>query len=161
MKTVFAKRINHASGFTLVECMMAALILMILITGLMGFRYYTVFNAELAENQLLAMRTACLLSEAWKGQNGDLEFDPLSQDFDDNFEVSRLSGAGRTRYLGLSSLGSYQVRLDNKEFEAELFYGKMWGLSRLRSIHVIVRWQDHHGLEHEYHLPTLTGNAAS
>ncbi len=147
-------------GFTLVECMLAAFILMIVMAGLMGFRYYTVLNAEVAENQLLAARAASLLTEAWRGQDGDLAFDPLQQDFDSDFEISLLEANVGGGYMGLSSLGSYQIKLDGKEFQAQLLYGKMWGSNTLRSIHVIIRWEDHRGVEHRYHLPTLSGNAA-
>lgn len=144
------------SGFTLVECMSAAAILIVVLGGIVTFRYYTVFSAESAENQLLAARAACLLSEAWRGQNGDLAFDPMQQDFDTDFRISSVSGKYGESLTGLTLLGSYQILMDGKEFEAQLLYGNAAGVDQLRSLHIVIRWQDHRGTQQQYHLPTLS-----
>ena len=160
MYTKTKKMKQCRAGFTLVECMLASLVLIVVVIGLMSFRYYTVLNAEAAENQLLAARAASLLAEAWRGQEGDLSFDPMQQDFDADFVITSANASNTQWYMGLAPYGTYAVTLDGKQFQAQLFQGNMWGLSTLRSIYVIIQWTDHRGVEHEYHLPALSGITA-
>lgn len=158
-KRIQTRRLRHTDGFTLVECMLAALVLMVVLGGIMTFRYYTVFSAESAENQILAARAACLLSEAWRGQKGDAAFDPLQQDFDDDFQISEASGTGES-ITGMSSLGNYDVELDGKEFTAQLLYRKVTGVDELLLLQVVIRWKDHRGVQQHYYLPTFSQTAA-
>ena len=76
---------HNTKGFTLVECLVVMLILMITFSGIMGFRYYSVLSAERAETQLLAARAAVAISEAWRARRGADDFDPTEQSFDDHF----------------------------------------------------------------------------
>lgn len=146
---------KRKSGFTLIECMLSAVLLMVVFAGIMTFRYYTVFCAEKAENELLAARAACLLSEAWRGCKGDTAFDPLQQDFDTDFRIAAF-GSGYSAGAGVSTLGSYTVTLDNKDFTAHLVYGSAVGVQGLRTIQIIMTWQDTRGVQQEYRLSTLT-----
>ena len=156
-------------GFTLIECMIALVVSMMVMGAIMTFRYYTVVSAERAENQLMAARGAYLLSEAWRGQNGDLLFDPTEQDFDSDFQIETVtvsallgtypSGSYSNKLqsqTGLTILGNYRIQIDDKEFRARLLYGDVAGVQNLRSIHILVVWQDHRGVRYEYYLPTLT-----
>ena len=156
-------------GFTLIECMIAIVVMMIVMVAIMTFRYYTVICAERAENQLMAARSAYLLSEAWRGQKGDLLFDPTEQDFDSDFQIEVLTEPSFAvmdtagSYSGilqnpimLKMLGSYRVQIDGKEFTANLLYGDVAGVQNLRSLHVLIDWQDHRGVRYEYYLPTLS-----
>lgn len=153
------KHLQNTSGFTLIECMLAALMLTVILAGIMTFRYYTVFCAEQAENQLLAARAACLLSEAWRGQKGDSAFDPTQQDFDADFLIST-SGSSEAPGPGKTALGSYDITMDGKSFTAHLTYGSVMGVNKLRTIQVTITWQDHRGVNQEYCLPTLTQTEA-
>ena len=159
---------KHSIAFTLLECMIAVVLLMIIFGAIMTFRYYTVACAERAENQLMAARSAYLLSEAWKGQHGDSSFDPTQQDFDSDFQISTLISQDLLdvfpvgsyseklqNQFGLSVLGNYSIRIDDKQFWARLLYGEEAGIPDLRSIHVLVVWQDHWGMRYECYLPTL------
>ncbi|MHC4553045.1 MAG: hypothetical protein ACYSUT_09835, partial [Planctomycetota bacterium] len=102
------KHLQNKGGFTLVECMLAAVMLIVILSGIMTFRYYTVFSAEQAENQLLAARAACLLSEAWRGQKGGDVFDPTQQGFDADFQITT-SGSSYSVGVGQTVLGSYDI----------------------------------------------------
>lgn len=157
------------SAFTLIECLLAAVILMIVFAAIMTFRYYTVGSAERAENQLLAARCAYLLSEAWKGGKAEPSFDPVQHHFDETFQIETLASpdilmmdpAGSEsqqlhQYSGLTILGNYQIRVDNKEFSTQLLYQDLPGVQNLRSIHILVVWQDSRGVRYEYYLPTLS-----
>lgn len=162
----FAKR---RRGFSLIECLLAGIVILGVIVAMMTFRYTAVAHAEQAENQLLAARSANLLSEAWRGQKADADFDPLLHGFDADFQIEPADAFGllgsapagsRMADLqsqsGLSLLGSYRILIDSKEFYAQLLYGSLSGVDHLRAIHVLIVWQDHRGVRHEYYLPTLS-----
>lgn len=156
-------------GFTLIECTIALVVSMMVMGAIMTFRYYTVVSAERAENQLMAARSAYLLSEAWRGRKGDSLFDPTEQDFDSDFQIEAVgvstllgsypSGSYSDKLqsqAGLTVLGNYRIQIDDKEFRARLLYGDIASVQNLRSIHILVVWQDHRGARYEYYLPTLT-----
>ncbi len=156
-------------GFSIVETLLAAVVLMIAIGGIMVFRYYTVVSAERAENQLMAARCAYLLSEAWRGQKGDAAFDPTEQDFDLNFQIQQMTSPGLLGSFptgspgeklkgntGVSLLGNYRVQIDDKEFQTQLLYSELVGVQNLNVLHILVVWTDHRKGRHEYYLPTLS-----
>lgn len=163
------KNQKRDNAFTLIECMLALVALMIVMGGVMVFRYYTVVCAEGAENQLMAARSAYLLCEAWRGQKADASFDPTQQDFDSYFQIEKmltpglLDAAPEGSYseklsgvAGLTVLGNYRIQADDKEFLARLFYASDAGVPNLRSIHILVVWRDSRGTRCEYYLPTLS-----
>jgi type II secretory pathway pseudopilin PulG len=171
MKKIMNKSTNqkHGGAFTLIECMIAIVVLMITMGGVMAFRYYTVACAERAENQIMAARNAYLLSEAWRGQKANVSFDPTRQDFDSDFQIEKMLTPGLLGTFptgsyseklggtsGLSVLGDYRIRVDGKEFLTRLLYGPVAGVPNLRSIHILVVWSDYRGTRCEYYLPTLS-----
>jgi type II secretory pathway pseudopilin PulG len=156
-------------GFSLIECLLAGMVIMIVIVAMMTFRYAATANAEHAENQLLAARSANLLLEAWRGQKADAAFDPLMHGFESDFEIAALAvsslldadpAGSRAAALhsqpGLNILGNYRIEVDQKQFDMQLLYGGLAGTPNLRSIHVLVVWQDRRGARKEYYLPTLS-----
>jgi len=160
---------NHKSGIGMIECLIALVAIMILMGAIMTFRYFTVVSIERAENQLMAARSAYFLSEAWRGQKGDLAFDPTQQDFDADFRVEVITSSSLLgtypsgsysdklqNQAGINLLGSYRLYVDDKEFQTQLFHSDTAGVQDLRSIYILVVWQDHQGVRYEYYLPTLT-----
>ena len=152
------KHKNRSRGFTLVECMIVMLILMVTFGGIMSFRYYAVLSAERAETQLLAARAAVVVSEAWRAQKGADDFDPTQQSFDDHFliqsgSVSAFSGAAGPGYM---HLGNYQILVEGRRFRASLVYKNSAAAQNVRILHVILAWQDGKQLEQTFHLSTLT-----
>jgi len=156
-------------AFTMIECILTAAVVVIVMVAIMAFRYYTVASAERAENQLLASRSAYLLSEAWRGIKADPAFDPTQQDFDEDFLIEAVSepalvascppgsAAEKLQSLtGVIPLGSYRIRIDEKEFYAKLLYGTDGTVPNLRSTHILIVWRDHRGVRQEYYLPTLS-----
>ena len=149
---------NKLRAFTLIECMIVLLILMITFTGIMSFRYYAVLSAQRAETELLAAQTAVVLSEAWRALKGTEDFDPTQYAFDDSFliqsgSVSAFSGASLP---GFNYLGNYQVQIEGRRFNASLVYENSSDVSNMRILHVILAWQDTNGLEQTFHLSTLS-----
>jgi prepilin-type N-terminal cleavage/methylation domain-containing protein len=109
------KNRNKSHGFTLIECMVVMLVLMVTFSGIMSFRYFSVLSAERAETELLAARAAVVLSEAWRAQKGADDFDPIHQSFDDHFliqsgSVSAFAGASEPGYI---HLGNYQIQIES------------------------------------------------
>ncbi|MHC5083045.1 MAG: type IV pilus modification PilV family protein [Planctomycetota bacterium] len=159
MKHLRENNRKQAKAFTLVECLVSFVILMIAFLGIMRFRYYTVVSAEQAENELLAARSALLISEAWRATKAELTFDPVALDFVGDFEVEEISLSGDGDHSGSGTLlGNYRITVDDKEFIARLFYRNA-GVQNLRQINVIVSWADHLGRRHQYQLPTLSQTA--
>jgi len=146
-------------GFTLIECLVVMLILMVTFGGIIGFRYYSVLSAERAETQLLAARAAGVISEAWRAQKGAVDFDPIQQGFDDYFQISSAGGAMTfvgTLPPGLLLLGAYQVEVEGRQFQTRLLYQNSADVPNARLLYVVVNWQDRKQLRQQYHLSTLT-----
>ena len=149
---------NKTQGFTLVECLVVMLILMITFGGIIGFRYYSILSAERAETQLLAARAAGVITEAWRAQKGATDFDPTEQSFDDYFQIQSGSGMAfmGTPPSGALLLGNYQVEIEGREFQAKLMYQNSADVPNARLLYVVMSWQDRKQLEQQYYLSTLT-----
>ena len=145
-------------AFTLIECMVVMLILMITLSGIMGFRYYSVLSAERAETQLLAARSATVITEAWRAQKGALDFDPIQQSFDSHFliESGSVSAFSGTPDPSHKYLGNYQIQIEGRRFNASLIYEDSVDVPNARILHVVLGWMDGKQLEQTYHLSTLT-----
>lgn len=160
---------KHQQAFSLVECIIAGAVVMIVMVAIMTFRSTAVASAEHAEDQLLAAYSANLLLEAWRGQKADPAFDPLLHGFDTDFQIEKMTApglfgmdpsgsqaAGLHSQAGLTILGNYRIHIDNKEFFVQLAYGGLTGVKNLRAIHALVVWQDYRKVRCEYYLPTLS-----
>lgn len=67
---------KFSSGLTLVEAMVAMVLLAIVVLGALGYQYYAALHARIARAQIVATRTAQLLLEDWKSTGGSTEYDP-------------------------------------------------------------------------------------
>jgi type II secretory pathway pseudopilin PulG len=150
---------NKMRAFTLVECLVVMLILMVTFGGVIGFRYFSILSAERAETQLLAARAAVVISEAWRAQKGATDFDPTQQGFDDYFQIlpagSALAFMG-TLPSGSLLLGDYQVEIEGRQFRAKLMYENAAGVPNARLLYVVMNWQDRKQLRQQFCLSTLT-----
>lgn len=150
---------NKTRAFTLVECLVVMLILIITFGGIISFRYYSVLSAERAETQLLAARAAVVISEAWRAQKGVTDFDPTQQGFDDYFQI--LPAESGKMFMGTSPsgsllLGDYQVEVEGRQFQAKLMYQKSADVPNARLLYVLLSWQDRKQMKQQYCLSTLT-----
>ena len=64
------KRAKFATAVTLIEIMVAILILSVAVLGASGFRYYAAMDARKADVQMTAARLASLILSGWKGGGG-------------------------------------------------------------------------------------------
>ena len=151
---------KQRKAFTLIECLTAFTILLVAFLGIMRFRYYTVVNAERAEDELLAARSALLISEAWRADLAELDFDPSMQNYVGDFTVEKMDLSGHKEGVfgaDLSSvLGVYKITVDDKEFVARLSCQDVDAVENLRLINVTVIWKDAQQKRYYYRLPTLS-----
>ncbi|MHC4287098.1 MAG: type IV pilus modification PilV family protein, partial [Planctomycetota bacterium] len=97
-------------GFTLTEVMISILIVMVLVTGAMGYQYNSTRDVKISEVQAAASRIAMLLLEGWKGQQGNTSFDPVDVFSDELSIQTSTSDPGVPDNSGgapLTLLGSY------------------------------------------------------
>lgn len=149
---------HKLKAFTLVECLIVVVILMVSVVGVLSFRYYAILDAERAETQLLAARAATVISEAWRASKGIEDFDPQVQEFDGDFDIEYDAtymdkGTFSSGYL---SIGQYNVTVEGRQFQARLSYRDMAGVSNVRVLHVVLTWQDSKQLDQQFHLSTLS-----
>ena len=153
-----SKQTYTNGGFTLIECMVVMLILMVTVSGILGFRHYSVRNAQQAETELLAARAAVTISEAWRAQRGADDFDPTQQGFDADFQI--VSNTTMTlpgpKPSGAIPLGSYTIQVDGRQFTANLMYLNSTDVPNMRALHVVLVWQDRQKIRQQFHLSTLT-----
>jgi type II secretory pathway pseudopilin PulG len=64
------KRAKFATAVTLIEVMVAIIIMSVAVLGASGFRYYAAMDARKADVQVTAARLASLLLSGWKGSGG-------------------------------------------------------------------------------------------
>jgi prepilin-type N-terminal cleavage/methylation domain-containing protein len=112
-------------GFTLTEVMISILIVMILVTGAMGYQYASTRDVKISEVQASAARIGMLLLESWKGQQGDLSFDPVDVfDSEVTIQTSMIGPDVPNNSTGapLVKLGSYEIILNNIHYYVTLSY---------------------------------------
>jgi hypothetical protein len=98
---------------------------MVLVTGAMGYQYHSTRAVKISEVQARASRIAMLLLEGWKGQQGDMSYNPVDmlsgeiviQTSDDGFTVPDNSSG-----VPLDLLGTYEIFYGNHYYYATLAY---------------------------------------
>lgn len=115
-------RKKQKRGVTLVEVMVAALIIAIVVIGVMSYLYTSAMHARKADIRVTAGRLGQLLLEAWKTNGVDITtFNPTAADFNlslpDSFSTNTV-GLGGT---GIE-LGRYDITLDGVNYYVTLLY---------------------------------------
>ena len=67
-----------ATAMTLVEVMLATVVLVIAATGALSFEHHTARHTKIARAQISGTRTARLLLEDWMSTGGSSEYDPAA-----------------------------------------------------------------------------------
>lgn len=152
------ERIHKHKAFTLVECMVMMLVLIIALVGTLGFRYHSVLNAQHAEDQLLAARAAQVISDSWRAQKGDANFDPTQQSFDTHFQIqpNNIMAFEPIGKPGMVMLGYYLVDIEGRQFQALLAFENAMGVPNARMLHVSLIWQDSRKVKQQFSLSTLS-----
>ncbi|MCK4752338.1 MAG: prepilin-type N-terminal cleavage/methylation domain-containing protein [Planctomycetes bacterium] len=128
---------SKARGVTLVEIMIAILILTVAVIGASGFRYHTMLDARKADAQVTAARTGLLLCESWRGLNGSDTFDPVTR-FSSDLNI-QVASQGPSLPTGFTELGRYRIIIDGLCCWATLSWSDV--SPGLRTLNVVIGYE--------------------
>jgi hypothetical protein len=98
---------------------------MVLATGAMGYQYASTRDVITSEVQAGATRLAMLLLESWKGQGGDIGFDPVLE-FGSDINIQSGSGGPAVPNNSVNSpmslLDYYEAELNGRYYYVTLSY---------------------------------------
>ncbi len=137
-------KIKYArSGSTLITSLIAITIILIAVIGTSNFRYYAAMDTRRATALTEASRISLLLCESWRGMNGDLSYNPITNLGSD---LTIKSDNGPSAPEGFTSLGSYLIMLgtstDQSEYHIKYYTTLSWQdiQTGLRALNVNVSW---------------------
>lgn len=139
MKTMTVKRLKSKKAFTIVEMMVAIVILAVAVIGASGYRYYAAIDARRGAMKVTAARIALLLCENWRGVKGDTAYDPVTY-FASELTISAQPGFDDSGFkdADFALLGSYLVVADNVNYYAILSWKDVD--TDLRGLNIVVAW---------------------
>jgi prepilin-type N-terminal cleavage/methylation domain-containing protein len=129
------RKIKAKRGFTLVEGMIAMMVLSVALIGASAYRYYAAMDVRKANLYTTAVRTATLLCEGWSGEDGDPNFNPATT-FSPDLTIT--ASAGPSTPTGFIAIGSYRIIVEGTYYYATLSWKDMGG--NLKALNVIVSW---------------------
>ena len=135
------KRRKIAAAFTLIEAVVASVVLVVAVIGASGYRYYAAVDVRKAGLQRTAAAIALTLCENWRGRGYDhiADFDPvvhLSPEMD-----ITASDVGPGVATGWTKLGSYRIIVDNAYYWVTLAWKEISTPAGLRALNVVVGWK--------------------
>lgn len=133
---------KSAAGFTLVEIMIAIVILTVAVIGTSNFRYYAAADARKAGIHIMAARIGLLLCENWRGVMGDETFDPVTS-FSSELTITEdlfVTESEKDEYQlgGFTFLGRYKVVVNNINYYVILLWKDV--STGLRALNITVAW---------------------
>ena len=132
---------GFAAGLTLVEVMVAIVVLAISVLGASAFRYHAALGIRKADLQTDAARTALLLCESWRGASGPNTFNPTQLATTNPalaIEAVTISG-GPAAPTDFTLLGNYKITVDSVDYYYAVLSWKDVSPG-LRALNVIVAW---------------------
>ena len=127
---------KHKSGFSIIEGVIAALIIAIVILGTISMRYHCTLDARRSDVGATASRLALLLNETWRGSAGSETFDPVATF---NPDLTIKTDNGPEPPSGFALLGKYNVELNSFNYYTTLSYKDI--NSDLRALNSNVAWE--------------------
>jgi Tfp pilus assembly protein PilV len=137
-----AHKFRSRRGASLVDTLVAVIILLIALIGTTTFRYGAALGGRQAGARTSAARVALLLCESWRGLNGDETYDPI-QLAGGNFQITESSWSGHLTPSDFTPLGNYEIVLDSSDPDGPRYYATLsWKdvQSGLRALNVSVAW---------------------
>jgi len=139
---ISAKKIRNRSGSTLISSLIAVAILLIALIGTSRLRYHAALDGRRASAQTSAARIALMVTESWRGWQGDLTYDPITHL---GSEITVTSSSGPSIPTGFTLLGSYKIILDQNQDDtngADYFTTLSWKDIQpgLRALNVVISW---------------------
>ena len=134
---------TQRKGLTLIEVMVAAVVIVVAVLGAMAFRYVTALDARKADIQISAARVGLLLLEGWKAEKGVNTYNPASE-FTSGIVIVSTSAGGPAvptgfAALGVGGSGQFQIKDNQTYFYATLSYKDV--ANQPRKLNAIVGWR--------------------
>jgi Tfp pilus assembly protein PilV len=126
---------TNRNGFSLLDVVIASVVLIIAILGTASYRYYSSIDQRKAAMQTSAVRAAQLLYESWRGVQGAATYNPTAYTWAD---MTISVGSGPTIPSGFTSLGSYAISTNDFNYTASLSWQNV--SSGLRAVNVTIAW---------------------
>lgn len=117
---IFVDRFRNNHGVTIVEIMVAIVIILVAVIGATGFRYHSALDARKADVKITAGRIGSLLLEGWVGTGGQLTYDPVAE-YGTDMNIS-VSAAGPAVPTGFTKLDSFRIVANRANYYATLSY---------------------------------------
>ena len=134
------KRSRSVAGLTLVEVMVAIVVLAIAALGASAFRYHAALGVRKADLQTGAARTALLLCESWRGASDPNTFNPTQlATANPALAIGAVTiSGGLAAPTDFTLLGNYKITVDSFDYYAVLSWKDV--SPGLRALNVIVAW---------------------
>ena len=145
---LYIKRFGH--GLSLIEVMVAVVILLAAVIGATRYQYYTVLDAKKADLHMEATRLAVTMLEGWKGAGGEMTFDPLTNfgngytpSFKTNLALDRI-GDGVVPMGMDSCIGEYCITGDRATYLVTLSCVDVDMTDSIpKALNISVKWGEH------------------
>ncbi len=137
---MITRQFKSSRGLSLVETMIAIVILSAAVIGASGYRYYAALDARKADIQMTAARIGLLFCESWHGVNGIETYDPTASSSSD-LQITPITVPASYKYAGFTTLGGYMVvasDANNVNYYAVLSWKDV--AAGLRALNVTVAW---------------------
>jgi len=138
---LISRKKQKKRGLTLIETIIAVILLAVAVVGAMGFRYYSASDARKADMYNNAARFSSLMLESWKGIGGLERFDPIDS-FCEEFIITE-SEIGPPVPSAFTSLGRYRIDFDRRNYYVTLSY-KDATATEPRTLNVDTSWLLNH-----------------
>jgi prepilin-type N-terminal cleavage/methylation domain-containing protein len=136
---MLANRGKQPKGLSLVETMVAIVVLSIAVLGASGYRYYAALDTRKADMRMTAARVALLLCESWHGLKGDETYDPtvhLGSEL--SITVADSNDAVPDVPADFTKLGSYGVLMNGVPCYTTMSWRDI--SAGLRALNVVIAW---------------------
>ena len=131
---------DRFKGGSLVEVMIAAVVIAITVLGFAAYRYHSALDARKADMHMTAGRIGLLLCENWRGVNGQESYDPTTTDFGSDLIITASDNDGEEPE-DFELLGAYKIVLNRANYYATLSWKDGDGSSTgLKALNVAVAW---------------------
>jgi Tfp pilus assembly protein PilV len=126
---------SRCNGFSLLDVIIASVVLLIAIVGTCSYRYYSALDQRKAAMQTSAARAALLLCESWRGLQGATTCNPTTWNLSG---VAISAGTGPAVPSGFTTLNSYAITTNNYNYTATLSWQDI--SAGLRALNVTIAW---------------------
>lgn len=131
---------GYRRGFSLVDTMVAVVILLIAVIGTSIFRYNAALDGRRFNSHTSAARIGLMLCESWRGINGDTTFDPIQLSTSD-LKIGQSTQSVSDVPSDFNLLGRYTVTMNDVhgvDYHTTLSWKDIQ--TGLRALNVVVAW---------------------